>query len=650
MKKFSMFRCSIMLLFIFCITAASYSQAPALINYQAIIRDNNGVPVAETDKSVRFTILQGTATGTQVFNETHAAHTNAFGIVNLKIGSVGTGFGNIDWAAGPFFLKVEVDGTDLGTTQIISTPYSLYANRAGNGFQGNSPYYIDGNVGIGTSDPKSTLSVAGTTPNDSAIFEVKNNSGNTVFAVYNEGVRIYVDETSKSSKGGFAVGGITPSKGMRDYMRINADSIRMYISNASAAKGVKGGFAIGGFDNAKTGNARYMNITSDEGTASGYNTFLGYKAGGLASGGISNIAIGYYSGYGLDYADATLGRNNIFIGDSAGLINNTGFQNIYIGKNSGAKAYTGYHNIYIGYRTGSEGHGQYNVFIGDESGRYNNNGYSNVFVGNAAGRSVTDGSRNSLIGTQSGWKIGTGDDNTFQGTSTGFNSVNSNGNTFIGSQSGMANISGNNNVYLGKWAGMQATGSGNVFIGANAGYNVTTGDNQLIIDNSVSTVTTGLISGDFSARTVRFNGNISVKSATVPGYAFYVLGTAGGNNAWSSTSDGRLKKNIHTISNPLDKVLALRGVNFEWDDPSRSEEGEQIGFIAQEAINVLPEIVNTESEYYSMQYAPITALLVEAIKELKKDNDDLKEKLSRIDELEARIEELKLMMISAGNK
>ena len=313
--------------------------------------------------------------------------------------------------------------------------------------------------------------------------------------------------------------------------------------------------------------------------------------------------------------------------------------------------FAGYNNVYIGYQTGSEGHGQYNVFIGDQSGKYNNDGWSNVFVGNEAGKFVTNGYQNTFMGTQSGWKIGTGRENTFIGSSTGFSAVNSNGNTFIGASAGVYNVSGTDNVYVGKWAGMQATGTGNIFIGSGSGYQVTTGDNQLLIDNSSSaTASTALISGNLSSDDLRFNASVSIKSAAQAGLAFYVNGTAGGTGAWTTPSDISLKKNIETISHPLEKVLALRGVSFEWIDPLKYSAGAQIGFIAQEAKNVLPEVVNKNGDYYSMQYAPVTALLVEAIKELKKENDILKEKILKIDELQAEIDALKILVSSPGNK
>jgi len=96
-------------------------------------------------------------------------------------------------------------------------------------------------------------------------------------------------------------------------------------------------------------------------------------------------------------------------------------------------------------------------------------------------------------------------------------------------------------------------------------------------------------------------------------------------------SDGRLKRNVKPLADSLEKVLKLRGVSYQWDKEKVPEtrgldDKEQIGFIAQEVEQVIPELVNTSSDdgYKAVAYDKMTAILVEAVKELKAQNDALK--------------------------
>ncbi|HSH51053.1 MAG TPA: tail fiber domain-containing protein, partial [Bacteroidales bacterium] len=135
--------------------------------------------------------------------------------------------------------------------------------------------------------------------------------------------------------------------------------------------------------------------------------------------------------------------------------------------------------------------------------------------------------------------------------------------------------------------------------------------------------------------------NLSVKVPYDNGFIFYVHGQAGGTSSWNEISDIRLKQNIKTIDGALDKVLKLRGVTFEWKDKERK--GLNIGFIAQEAKEILPEVVTgSEETKYSMQYAPITAVLVEAMKEQQNEIEQLKEQnkllLDRLKKIEEKLE------------
>ncbi len=129
------------LLLVLCAASTlTFAQAPQALNYQAVARDNAGVILANTNLDVRFTVKQTTATGTTVFQETHATATDAMGGFTLEIGrgTASTGsFTAINWAAGPYFLEVELDVnssgsyTSMGTSEMLSVPYSQYANRAG---------------------------------------------------------------------------------------------------------------------------------------------------------------------------------------------------------------------------------------------------------------------------------------------------------------------------------------------------------------------------------------------------------------------------------------------------------------------------------------------------------------------------------------
>lgn len=114
----------------------SFGQTPEKINYQAIIRDVQGVVVANQNVSIKIEILESTPSGTVVYEESHSVVTNDYGLVNLKIGtgSVTSGvFSTISWGANPYFLKISVDPsgatnyTLVGVSELVSVPYALHA-------------------------------------------------------------------------------------------------------------------------------------------------------------------------------------------------------------------------------------------------------------------------------------------------------------------------------------------------------------------------------------------------------------------------------------------------------------------------------------------------------------------------------------------
>jgi hypothetical protein len=90
------------------------------------------------------------------------------------------------------------------------------------------------------------------------------------------------------------------------------------------------------------------------------------------------------------------------------------------------------------------------------------------------------------------------------------------------------------------------------------------------------------------------------------------------------SSDERLKTNIRQIENALDKVMKLRGVLF-----TKLADGvDSTGLVAQEILDVLPEAVKlNDNGFYSVAYGNMVGLLIEAIKELKLQIDEIKKKL-----------------------
>jgi hypothetical protein len=117
-----------------------FSQTPNAFSYQAVARASNGDLITEQAVSFKISILQGSTSGTSVYSEIHSATTNKYGLVNLQIGNgtSGNDFTAINWANGPYFVKVEMDATggttyaEMGTSQLLSVPFAKYAELSGN--------------------------------------------------------------------------------------------------------------------------------------------------------------------------------------------------------------------------------------------------------------------------------------------------------------------------------------------------------------------------------------------------------------------------------------------------------------------------------------------------------------------------------------
>ena len=111
------------------------AQTPNEFKYQAVLRNADGTIIAEESVSVDISILQGSASGTSVFDEIHRVITTAQGLINLNIGSQGD-MSVVDWSASTYFIEISVNGTLMGTSQLLSVPYALYAETSGSSTPG----------------------------------------------------------------------------------------------------------------------------------------------------------------------------------------------------------------------------------------------------------------------------------------------------------------------------------------------------------------------------------------------------------------------------------------------------------------------------------------------------------------------------------
>lgn len=479
------------------------------------------------------------------------------------------------------------------------------------------------------------------------LFEVKDASNNTVFNISEDGLRVFnLGDT---------------------LMVISEDAIRANIGTTQ--KGLSRSFSVTttssvkgkGLINALEVDAGSATMTSPSGQYTDFspdNIFIGLNSGvnTLPDGmwGTSNIFIGNYSGY-MNFN----GSDNIFIGDSTGVSNTSGFKNLFIGNNAGKNNTIGLSNLFLGQKAGeSNQDGNFNMILGYGAGYENISGSQNTYIGYSSGMQSTS-SHNTFVGCHSGDYCREGEKNSFFGSNTGMNIKSGSENVFVGYESGKNLDSGNRNVFIGESAGFWTPGgNNNVFIGNEAGKGVYYSlDSCLIIESGYSgddNMTNALIYGQFNDNKLRFNANTSfntqysdtygiiVNGGTSPDYSALFYKGAYTYGSFVSGSDQKWKTNIETLNGSLDKIRAIRGVSFDWKTDEYQDRGfterRQIGVIAQEVEKVLPELVYTEPNGdKGVDYAKMSAVLIEAVKELDK-------KANEIEVLRKEIEEIKRIL------
>jgi hypothetical protein len=418
------------------------------------------------------------------------------------------------------------------------------------------------------------------------------------------------------------------------------------INNSAVGEGTLYANTTGANNTAVGQSALALNTTASSNTAVGYQagysnttgpllTALGYQAGYSNSTGSSITAVGYQAGYSYTgNALTAVGTNALrlctavstAVGNSAGQSTTTG--NIcaigasVLSSNTTGTANTAVASTGTGYTTSlfTNVTGSYNTAVGEGTLANSTTSY-NTALGAIALYSQNSGTNNSAVGYAALYSLNT----------AGYNVA-------FGNEAGYSNSTGDASVFVGNYAGRNATTNGsNTFVGHQAGYSgtpITTGYNNIYVGTNAAAATAAEIFAIVVGQNSTSKGN-STGFINPQGGGVYQ-----GNNSstWSQTSDRRLKKNIVDNNTGLDKIDAIQVRNFEYrieeeitELPTHTaikKSGVQLGVIAQELQQILPECVKTESTgVMTVDADNLTWYMINAIKELKAEVESLKSQL-----------------------
>lgn len=637
----------------------NFAQVPESFKYQAVVRDETGIAITNTEVNIEINILRGSTSGTSIFSETHTTNTNAFGLVNLEIGSINTSdFSAIDWANGPYYVQITVDGSELGTSQLLSVPYALHAQTAENvtnlsitGEEETFALWDQNKYDDFTGDYNDLLHKPDfiTSPNILIGEEAGKNSG--------EGQYILAIGDSALYKNG-----------------IGADEDNEAVLNSAI-----------GF------HSLYNNTTGSRNTAFGPVALSQNKTGNF------NIAIGV-----MALANNDKGDYNTAIGNGSIYSNITGSSNTAIGTYALYSNTIGSLNTAIGISSlNSNTSGTENTAIGNQSLELNDSGNFNTAVGSFTLKSITSGNSNVALGiaalcrnrTRSNL-VAIGDSALYNNETDVVGSSQATGNTAIGSKSLFANTTGYSNTALGFESLIANTeGTSNIASGYWTLYHNTIGSHntavgyQALYYNETGDYNTGI--GD---RALRYNyygnyntaigysagvsaGSPELSITTAIGYLARVssnntirLGNStiheiGGYAPWTELSDGRFKVNVKSNVPGLEFIMKLNPVTFNWDlhkldnflgvtesvytenpelETARAEKESKLvtGFIAQEVEKAAEDcnynfsgIIKpaNEKSHYSLSYSEFVVPLVKALQEQQEIIEQLKKRISELE-------------------
>ncbi len=511
-----------------------FSQVPQGLNFQSIIRDQNGKILGNRNVSIRISILQGSANGSLSYAEEHRTASNEFGLVNSIIGyglPIANKIENIDWSLSPYFIKIEIDpngGTNYELSSIspfLSVPYALYASKTP--LVGGSGIEINNNK-IVAHDSSAFNEIQSISINNNEL-SLSKGGGTVQLPTGSDNWGSQTVQTDNSLKGnGTAISPLSLNENSVTSGNILNGTIKRedlesgIISEYTAGPGI----TINGTEIKNSGDLSntneiqtlaYNNSTRELSISSG-NTIL-FPAGintkisdieGKTYVDVEKTPGDHLIRFGLGGEDLmTLKKNtygstqlhfegpgsNLFIGRDAGLQNDgnvfdLGFGNAFIGQYSGVYNTHGSRNVGLGtYSLWGNKLGKNNVAIGYEALLLGEEGNSNCALGFRAMSNYQKGNNNIAIGANTLMLVNGGNNNIAIGVysqafNQGRNDIIAIGDStlFNNGTNGATMNEGVENIAIGSKSMYSNTkGSGNISMGNYCLYNNLSGDRNTVV-------------------------------------------------------------------------------------------------------------------------------------------------------------------------
>jgi len=535
------------------ISITTLGQAPQGFKYQAVVRDASNTILTDQLVGFQLSILEDSITGISIYSETFTPTSNAYGIINIEIGTGTTvdDFSAIDWANNSYFLETAIDvngGSSyvvMGTDQFKSVPYALhsktvendtdeqilsYDNVSGeltisNGNTITLPMTTGGdNWGSQAAETDSTLLGDGTSASPLSVQgDFTDNQDLTGASLTGTSLQIDIENGTSTTvdlaplQDGVDDADNDPTNEIELPVSGNTNDVLTWDGTEWIAQVNLGGadadWSIDGSGNMSNSNSGTVSIGVDA-TVNGVT--VGQGNGNIPS----NTALGetalYNNGTGATFAFHA--KNNTAVGFNALYSNTTGYSNTASGYSALNDNTTGYRNTAIGHRS----------LYSNTIGIYNTaNGYDALY-------SNTEGSYNTSNGYYSLQSNTTG----IQNTSSGYNSLQANTtgdyNTSSGSWSLSYNTEGNSNTAIGRSAlSGNTTGNSNVAVGTKALFHNTEKSNLVAIGDSAL-----FNNGVGATVSVQATRNTAVGSKTLYSNTTGAANTANGHEALFSNTTG----------------------------------------------------------------------------------------------------------------